>query len=209
VLLYYITDRHGFAGTEVDQRRELLRRIAEAAHAEVDYVQLREKDLDPADLELLAREALHVVRSYSNHTKFLVNTQTDIALAIGADGIHIPAGRSSICTAREQWPREAGQEPIIGVSAHSSSDLQQAQLHCASFAVLSPIFEKVGVRVKGIGLEALRQACAGSGLPVLALGGVNPTNAKSCLDAGARGVAGIRLFQQGDAGETVKRLRQL
>lgn len=209
MLLYYITDRHGFAGTEAERRRELLRRIAEAAHAGVDCIQLREKDLDPAELELLAREALHVIRINGNETKFLMNTRADIALAIGADGVHLPAGSPPASTIRGEWKQKAGQEPLIGISAHSFSELQQAELHGASFTVLAPIFEKVGAPAKGIGLEALRQACAGTGVPILALGGINVNNAKFCLDAGARGVAGIRLFQQGDVAETVKRLRRL
>ena len=62
MLLYYITDRKGFAGTESEQRTALLRRIADAARAGVDYIQLREKDLARKELELLAREALHVIR---------------------------------------------------------------------------------------------------------------------------------------------------
>ena len=65
MLLYYITDRKGFAGTDAQQRAALLRRIAEAARAGVDYIQLREKDLDSTDLELLAREALHVIQESS------------------------------------------------------------------------------------------------------------------------------------------------
>jgi thiamine-phosphate pyrophosphorylase len=71
------------------------------------------------------------------------------------------------------------------------------------------VFEKVAAGTNGIGLNVLREACAGSRIPVLALGGVNLTNARSCLDAGAAGVAGIRLFQQGDVAETVIKLRAM
>jgi thiamine-phosphate pyrophosphorylase len=207
VVLYYITDRHGFSGTEPDQRRQVLRRIVEASCANVDYIQLREKDLDPVELELLAREALHLIRSSASATKFLINSRAAIALAIGADGVHLPAGSLPPRAIREKWKQETGLEPTIGVSAHTISDLQQAELQGANFALLAPIFEKVGVPAKNIGLEGLRQACTGSGIPVLALGGITLANAKSCLDAGARGIAGIRLFQQGDVSETVARLR--
>src|SRR6516162_11540861 len=91
MLLYYITDRKGFGGDESDQRAALLKRIAESARADVDYIQLREKELGIVDLELLAREALHVVRENSVTTKILINTHTEIALATGADGVHLPA----------------------------------------------------------------------------------------------------------------------
>lgn len=209
MLLYYITDRHGFAVTEAEQRRELLRCVANAASSGVDYIQLREKDRDSAELELLAREALHLVRNNASSSRLLINSRADIALAVGADGVHLPAGSPPATSIREKWKQETGREPLIGVSAHCFSDLQQAQLHGASFAVFAPIFEKVGTAIKGIGLEALRQACAGTGIPVLALGGVSVANAKACLDAGAKGVAGIRLFQQGDMTLTIKQLRKL
>jgi thiamine-phosphate pyrophosphorylase len=209
MLLYYITDRRSFAGVEADRRRELLRRIGEAANAGVDYVQLREKDLDAAELELLTREALHSIRRNSSRTKFLVNTRVEVALSAGADGVHLPANSPPAGTVREEWKNATGKEPLIGFSTHLLSDLQQAELQSASFAVFGPIFEKDGLEAKGIGLEALRQACAVSCVPVFALGGVTLNNAKSCLDAGARGVAAIRLFQQGDVAETVERLRRL
>src|SRR5271169_6502192 len=85
MLLCYITDRRGFAGDDAEQRTALLRRIAEAARVGVDYIQLREKDLQAAQLELLAREAIHLLRENSATTKLLINTHADIALAVGAD----------------------------------------------------------------------------------------------------------------------------
>ena len=71
MLLYYITDRKSFAGTEAEQNIALLRRVATASRAGVDYIQLREKDLGLADLELLARECLHAIRSESPTAQLL------------------------------------------------------------------------------------------------------------------------------------------
>ena len=209
MLLYYITDRKSFGGNEAEQRAAVFRCVAEAARAEVDYIQLREKDLNPADVELLAREARHLVRENSAHTKFLINTHAEIALSVGADGVHLPAKASPVASVREYWLRESGREPVIGVSVHTMSDVQQAQLAGASLVVLAPIFEKVAPHAKGIGLDALREACCMGGIPVLALGGVSIANAGSCRDAGAAGVAGVRLFQQGNVSETVRALREL
>ncbi len=218
MLLYYITDRRGFGGTNAEQRIALLRNIGEAARAGVDYIQLREKDLCPADLEQLAREALHIVRGNSNIAKLLINGRADIALACGADGVHLPSGDLGAFEIRQLWSRCSDREPLIGISAHSAADLREAQTHDASFAVLAPIFEKVQTNAKGIGLDVLHDACLGlrgdaSALgrrfPVLALGGVNLTNARACLQAGADGVAAIRLFQCGDIFETVRQLREL
>jgi thiamine-phosphate pyrophosphorylase len=222
MLLYYITDRKGFAGSETQRRSALLQKIAEAARAELDYIQLREKDLSPRDLERLARDAVHAVRENSSTTKLLINSRTDVALACGADGVHLPAGELSATEIRALWKKCSDHEPLIAVSAHSAAEVRDARSHSASFAVLAPIFEKVPIDRKGIGIDALQQACAKSQapnnnidtshqdrFPVLALGGVTLANARSCLQAGAAGVAGIRLFQNGDIFDTVRRLREI
>jgi len=217
MLLYYITDRKGFAGTDAEQRIKLLRKIGEAARAGVDYVQLREKDLHAHDLEQLACEALRAVRTNSRITKLLINSRAHVALACGADGVHLPSGEPAAREIRRLWNRCCDREPLIGVSAHSAADLREAENQGASFAVLAPIFEKVQTNTKGIGLDVLRDACSrlqreaaasSRPIPVLALGGVNLANARACLEAGAAGVAGIRLFQSGDIFETVRQLRE-
>lgn len=220
MLLYYITDRERF-GTNAEQRTSLLRRIAEAAGAGVDYIQLREKDLCSRDLEHLTREAVRAVRDNSSNTKLLISARADVALACGADGVHLPCDELPASEIRSLWMKCCHREPLIGVSAHSSAEVWEAEAHGASFAVLAPIFEKVQTAVKGIGLDVLREACSvadergdvhapGLGrFAVLALGGVNLTNARACLEAGAAGLAGIRLFQSGDLLETVRKLREL
>src|SRR5437763_498233 len=93
-VLYYITDRTWFAPDEPARRRCLLEKIAEAAHAGVDYIQIREKDLPTRDLETLTREAAGVVNKVRNEnpelrTRLLVNSRTDVALTGGADGVHL------------------------------------------------------------------------------------------------------------------------
>ncbi len=211
MLLYYITDRRGFVGTEAEQQGALLRCIGDAARAGVEYIQLREKDLGAAELELLAREALRCVRDNSATTKLLINTHADVARAVGADGIHLPAGFPPADEIRDQWLLHSDREPIIGVSTHSVEDVRQAESGGASFAVLAPIFSKAATGAKGIGLKVLQTACSpspkqGDSFAVLALGGVTLVNARSCIDAGAAGVAGIRLFQQGDVAENVRKL---
>ncbi len=209
MMLYYITDRNGFGGSDSQRHAALLHRIAEAARAGIEFIQLREKDLSSAELELLAREALHVIRDNSNDTKFLINSRADVALAVGADGVHLTADSPPADVVRAAWMLHTRQHPLVGVSAHSVADVQRAEANGASFVVLAPVFEKVPTRVNGIGLTALRSACEASQIPVLALGGVNLTNALSCLNARAAGVAGIRLFQQGDVAQTVTQLREL
>lgn len=211
MLLCYITDRKGFPGSEARQHSTLLSRIAEAACADVDWIQLREKDLSPRDLERLAGESLGVVRDNSAATKLLINGRTDVALACGADGVHLRTGEVVASDVRTLWIQCRGVAPLIGVSAHTAAEVRDAKAQRANFVVFAPIFEKVQTGTPGIGLKALRTACAEADerFGVLALGGVTLSNAHSCVQAGAAGVAGIRLFQQGDLSETARRLREL
>jgi thiamine-phosphate pyrophosphorylase len=209
MLLYYITDRRGFPGTDAEQRSAVLRRIADAARAGVDYIQLREKDLDATDLELLAREAMRVIRESAADTKLLINSSVEVALAVGADGVHLPSNSLPVPVTRDQWLQQSQGEPLIGVSAHSLDDVRQAEADGASFAVLAPIFGKVATGAGGIGIEVLAEACTSSRIPVLALGGATLGNARVCLEAGASGIAGIRLFQEAGVSATVDALRWL
>lgn len=219
MLLYYITDRTRFAGSETERRGALLRKVAEASRAGVDYIQLREKDLMTRELERLATEAIHAVRENASVTKLLINGRADVSLACDADGVHLPAGELAASEVRALWMKCSDREPLISVSAHSVADVRYAEAHGANFAVLAPIFEKVQANTSGIGIDVVRVACAESGISdnveapyrggfaVLALGGVNLGNARACIEAGAAGVAGIRLFQEGDVLDTVRRLR--
>ena len=229
VILCYITQRTQFPGGEVDRRGALLERTAQAAKADIDFIQLREKDLAAGALERLAREMQGIVRNESSHTRLLINSRADIALAAGADGVHLtsndinPAEVRSIVARAENAPNR---QFLISVACHSAHDVRLAEAHGADYAVLAPIFGKQipnAPALPGIGLAALREASqidhprdmrveAGdrrSSLPVLALGGVNTENARDCLLAGAAGIAGIRIFQEGDLADTVAKLRRL
>lgn len=202
MLLYYITDRKQFSGDEAEQREQLLAKIVEAAHAGVDYIQLREKDLPSRELEQLAGMALDVVRKYGSKSRLLINSRVDVALAVGADGVHLRSKDISPADVQRIWrTADATTEPVIAVSCHSETEVMAAKAAGADFVVLGPVFGKNDRT--GTGLPALHAVCA-LGIPVLALGGVNIENARSCLEAGAAGVAGIRVFQGSDV---VKHLR--
>jgi thiamine-phosphate pyrophosphorylase len=209
VLLYYITDRTAFLGDELARRRRLLEKIREAVHAGVDYIQLREKDLSTCDLESLAREAVSIIREAlaTDHrplaTDLLINSRTDVALAVRAEGVHLRSNDVSPQEVRAIWTNLA-QVPVIAVSCHSPAEVAQAAANGATLAVFAPVFEKKDADPKG--LEALRQACE-TRIPVLALGGVTLANVPSCLTAGAAGIAAIRLFQENDIAAVVHRLR--
>ena len=204
MLLYYITDRRQFAGDENHQRQALLQQIAEASRGGVDFIQLREKDLCARELESLAREAASLIRKHSQTTRLLINSRSDIAIACGADGVHLRADDLSPREVRKIWPQP---RPIIAVSCHSVTDVERAASEGAKFVVFAPVFEKRGeAEVKPMGIEGLRAACR-QAIPVLALGGVTLENAPECMKAGAAGVAGIRLFQENDIAEVTRALR--
>jgi thiamine-phosphate pyrophosphorylase len=210
VLIYYITDRTQFAGPEAERRTQLLRTIRIAAAAGVDYIQLREKDLSIRDLELLACEALRQIRS-EGPSRLLINHRTDVALAVGADGVHLTGNDIAASDARALAAKgRLAAHFLIATSCHSAQEVRLAEAHGADFAVLAPIFEKANTPRDGIGLEELGRAARRKGdpdlrveagdtrraFPIFALGGVTPERAALCAAAGALGIAGIRLFQQ-------------
>ena len=221
-LLYYITDRIQFLGDERARRRALLAKVAEAAQAGVDYIQLREKDLSARELEILALDALSAVRNSpplrTEHrelrTRLLINSRTDIALAVGADGVHLRADDVAPPEVR-QMLELSGHRPLaadhfmVAASCHTAADVFRAESENADFAVFAPVFGKRGAAgTSPAGLAALREACRVK-IPVLALGGVTMENAASCLETGAAGVAGIRLFQENKIEDVVRALQAL
>jgi thiamine-phosphate pyrophosphorylase len=94
---------------------------------------------------------------------------------------------------------------LVSVSCHSALEVARAASGGADFAVFAPVFEKMGTQASPAGLGGLREACRQK-VPVVALGGVTLKNALACLDAGAAGVAAIRLFQENDIAEVVRDL---
>ena len=213
MLLYYITDRTQFPGPAAQQRERLLSTAVAAARAGVDLIQLREKDLSARELETLTHELMRELQSFPQ-TRLLVNSRADVAIAAGAHGVHLPANDISVSEARVVFSKAGVDRPIIAVSCHTTAEIEKSESHGTDFAILGPIFEKEGKRIPAAGLAVLREACnrpaaAAARMPVLALGGVTLENASACLACGAAGVAGIRLFQRDDIGDTVKRLREL
>jgi thiamine-phosphate pyrophosphorylase len=221
LLLYYITDRMQLGDKEDSRCRKLLEKIEAATSAGVDCIQLRERDLTARDLERLATQSVEVVRRTKSKTKLLINSRVDVALAAGADGVHLRSDDVAASEARAIWAKSAGRSDCtIAVSCHSLEEVLRAEAHGADFVVLGPVFGKQGSVGSPLGVEAItrivrrggpvdRKVEAGQTLrmPVIALGGITVENAAECQHAGAAGIAGIRLFQDGDVAETVARLR--
>jgi thiamine-phosphate pyrophosphorylase len=205
VLLYAITSRNLLPGSEAERNVALIELAHNWAEGGVDYIQIREKDLLAPDLLALARSLVTAVREENHKTRVLVNGPAEIALQAEADGVHLPA--SAPTEAAEQVRhafRKTGREAIVSRSCHSLQEIRAAGE--VSLIVFAPVFEKVEEqdRRPGVGLAVLSEACrAAHPVPVIALGGVTTANAAECVDAGAAGVAGIRLF----LGDEWRRLR--
>ena len=213
-LLYYVTDRSQFQGDEHARCSALLAKVAEAARAGVDYIQLREKDLSARELETLAREAVAVVRENSSSTRLSINSRTDVALAAGADGVHLRADDVAPHDVRHVLevsghPPPTSDHFLVAASCHSNEEVIRAEREAVDFVVFAPVFGKRNTPgAQPTGLAALREACRAK-IRVLALGGITVENAASCLEAGAAGIAAIRLFQENRIEDVVRALRAL
>jgi len=176
---YYITDRKAIGGF-----RPLLEVIRDQMHLGVDFIQIREKDLTAREIfefTLAVLEIRDTELAKHLRTQILINSRADIALATGADGVHLPADA----------PMQTLGRLLVFRSCHTLEEVKRAR---ADYVTFGPVFDTPS-KGKGVGLEALRKACR-LGKAVFALGGVDWDNAADCIEAGAKGIAGIRLFQE-------------
>jgi thiamine-phosphate pyrophosphorylase len=203
--LYAITDRRLLPGSHergrlnATERDELVRLTAEWADSGVEYIQLREKDLDVADLTELATAMLAAMRHSGpgRQPRLLLNAgapgAAEVARTVGAAGVHLPG----------RWHAEevgrARMAGLVSVGCHSVGEVAVARVACTDMALLSPIFRTESHPLAPpLGIETLVEAVKTAGrVPVYALGGVDRENAKACIEAGAAGVAGIRTFLSG------------
>jgi thiamine-phosphate pyrophosphorylase len=200
MLRYAITSRASYSGDEPQQQAALLRQASRWAADGIDMIQLREKDLPAANIAALAREILQAIARTTSPTKLLINSRPDIAIATGAHGVHLTSDQNELTPTqvRKLYASANSPAPIITISCHSLEDVHHARVNQADAILFAPVFEKSiagQIIAPGQGIDRLRDAClAASPIPVCALGGVTLENASACLDAGAAGIAGIRLF---------------
>jgi thiamine-phosphate pyrophosphorylase len=182
-LLYIITDRKATGG------RPLVEVVAAAMAGAAGAgdrvaVQLREKDLDGRALHRLAEELRAVTAAAG--VPLYINDRVDVALAVGADGVHL--GGQSLVPADV---RALAPGLRIGVSTHARDEVIAAADAGVDFVVYGPVFPTPSKPDRVMGIDSL-ELVAGLGVPVLALGGIDPKNAQACLKKGAAGVATIR-----------------
>jgi len=177
--VYLITDRRQAPGGEI------LRAVEGALDGGVRAVQLREKDLPGKELYLLAGRMRELTARHG--ARLLVNDRVDVALAVGADGVHLGGSSMPASVAR----RLLGKESLIGCSTHNTRELREAAAQGADFATFGPVYPTPSKAAFGppVGITALAGACGRSAIPVFALGGVGPHNVGEVMEAGAFGIA--------------------
>lgn len=210
-ILCYVTDRRSLTEANPSESLPVLTsKIAQVAAAGVDWVQIREKDLSAAELAALTRQSLRLTAELSaksssgsrNLGRILVNDRLDVAIAERAAGVHLGEKSLPVAEAKRLVELARGRHAVdesflIGVSCHSLEAAQAAQGDGADYIFFGPVFATPSKEPFGApqGTERLGQVCRALSIPVLAIGGITLDNANSSIDAGAAGIAAIRLFQ--------------
>lgn len=188
-LVYLVTDRHATDGRDLgDVVGQALGALARTnLPPSALAIQMREKDLPGRPLLDLARRLRAVTAAVG--VRLFINDRVDVALSVGADGVHLPAGALALDDVDEIAPALQ-----IALSTHSIAEVARAAADGrVSFVVFGPVFDTPSKRQYGtaLGLDALRAACT-EPIPVLAIGGVDAPRIAACRKAGASGIACIR-----------------
>ena len=188
--LCYITDRKQF-GSFAGFSEFLMK----AAKANIDLIQIREKDLDARTLLALMSAAMGAAKDCV--ARIVLNDRMDVATAAAAAGVHLGNQTLPASVVRRIAPSGF----LVGVSCHSMAEVANAEAAGADYVLLGPIFETPSKLIYGppLGLPVLEAVAHRTKLPVLALGGITVPRIQACVRAGAVGIAGIRIFQECDS----------
>ncbi|MGO9612423.1 MAG: thiamine phosphate synthase [Dissulfurispiraceae bacterium] len=188
--LYLITD-----GRSTADRSSLLLAVGEALRAGIKAVQLREKGLSTRDVLSTAYQMRALTARYG--AKLFINDRVDIALCVGADGVHL--GKASLPAFAVR--KIAGKRFLIGVSTHTVNEALIAQKQGADFITLGPVYRTPSKLKYGspIGEETLIRANAKISIPIFGIGGIKPHNIQNVIQCGAFGIAAISgILGEGD-----------
>jgi thiamine-phosphate pyrophosphorylase len=188
-----ITEGNTRPGTFLQKKKLIIETVRKAVSAGVSIIQIREKQLTTKQIFEIASEAARITKN--SNTLLLVNERFDVALAAGIDGVHLSSTSMNVGVVRSNTPSGF----VIGVSTHSSDEILRARDEGADYVVFGPVFPTPG-KASHVGVGELKRVCQlVAPFPVLALGGIEGSNARSVVAAGAAGFAAIR-FLNGDAG---------
>jgi thiamine-phosphate pyrophosphorylase len=186
---------------------DLLTLVEAAVASEIPLIQIREKQLSTRVLYELTRRAAKIVQGTTS--RLLINDRFDVALAAGADGVHLTARSLPARVIRQLCPPDF----LIGVSTHSASEVDAARVSGADFVLFGPIFPTESKRAFGEpqGLGKLADIVAtDADFPVIAIGGIGMDNVEACFRNGAAGIAAIRLLNNANnLSSTVAEIRRV
>lgn len=178
-IISLITQRTRLVGRTLD---DVVKEVVEGG---VNHVQLREKDLDGRDLLILAEWIREII---GQRAVFVVNDRVDVALACGADGVHLPETGLPTRAVRKLM----GPDRLIARSVHSVKDAVRAERDGADYVQLGPVFETAShPGQQPLGLKAIEVAHGELNIPIIAVGGINRHNAAEVMRSGATGIAVI------------------
>ena len=199
MLLYAVTDR-AWTG-----KQTLYEQVEAALKGGVTCVQLREKELDETAFLQEAKELCALCRRYG--VPFLVNDNVEIAIACGADGIHV--GQEDLAAGEVR--RRVGETMILGVSVHTVEEACQAVRDGADYLGLGAVFPtSTKTDVEQMSNETLRAICDAVDVPIVAIGGINRGNILKLAGSGVDGVALVSaIFSAEDIEGTCRELRAL
>lgn len=199
MLLYAVTDR-AWTG-----KRTLYEQVEAALKGGVTCVQLREKELDEEAFLREAKELCALCRRYG--VPFIVNDNVDIAIACGADGVHV--GQEDMVA--DEVRRRVGEDMLLGVSVHTVEEARQAVRDGADYLGLGAVFPtSTKTDVDQMSNETLRAICGAVDVPITAIGGINRNNILQLSGSGVDGVALVSaIFSAEDIEGTCRELRAL
>jgi thiamine-phosphate pyrophosphorylase len=164
--------------------------IEPALRGGVDLVQLRDKDASDAELVAAAERIRDLC--HARGVPFVVNDRPDLALAVGADGVHLGQDDAPV----EQVRAQVGDRLAIGLSTHSPAQIAAAEASSADYYAVGPVWETPTKPGRpAVGLELVRHAGATASKPWFAIGGIDPSNVDRVVDAGARRVVVVRAIR--------------
>ena len=186
-----VTDRHRLCpGTVAFEaaRRRLLDQVRWAIKAHIDLIQLRERDLEAAGLAALGGDLVRLSRG--SGTRVVVNDRIDVALACGADGVHLRHDSVPAKAVRAMAPEGF----LVGRSVHGLADAERAGP--VDYLIAGTVFRtpSKSAATPILGLDGLAEIVQGVAVPVLAIGGIGREQLDEVAATGAAGVAGIGLF---------------
>ena len=181
--LYLVTD-----SKQLTDNRSLITAVRQALKGGVKAVQLREKNLETLELLKMADKIRDLTKQFN--ASFFINDRFDIAVAVGADGVHLTQNSIPAAAVRKAVKKKL----LIGVSTHSLKEAREAEKGGADFITVGPVYRtpsklKYG---KPIGLDILKKITSKMNIPVFAIGGIKSSNINYIKEAGAYGAAMIR-----------------